>query len=68
MSEMFFEINKLLCDTYNGLDPLKLLDYPAEDVIDLINHTIKYYKRKNNRNQPNSKANVTYKPAGDNWF
>lgn len=44
---MFFEINKALCESYAGLDPIKLLDYSAEDVFDLINNTIGY----NNRNK-----------------
>ena len=62
---MFFEINKALCESYGGLDPLKLLDYPAEDVFDLINNMIAY----NNRNKKqNSNNNVIRRPAGDNWF
>ena len=63
---MFFEINKVLCESYSGLDPIKLLDYPAEDVFDLINNTVAY----NNRNSKKSNNNNTVirRKAGDNWF
>lgn len=62
---MFFDINKVLCETYAGLDPIKLLDYPAEDVFDLINNTVNY----NNRNKKESKNNtVIRRQASDNWF
>lgn len=62
---MFFDINKLLCENYVGLDPIKLLDYPAEDVFDLINSTISFNKR-NDKQGKNSR--VIRRPAGDNWF
>ncbi len=62
---MFFDINKALCESYSGLDPIKLLDYPAEDVFDLINNTINY----NSRNSKQSKnSTVIRREAGDNWF
>lgn len=61
---MFFDINKTLCEVYGGLDPIKLLDYPAEDVFDLIKDTIRYKgKKKQSKNDT-----VIRKPAGDNWF
>lgn len=63
---MFFEINKTLCEAYSGLDPIKLLDYPAEDVFDLINNTVAYNKR-NSKKSNNSNA-VIRRKAGDNWF
>lgn len=62
---MFFEINRNLCETYSGLDPIKLLDYPAVDVIDLINQTLTYNQRKN---KSKSKSKVIRRQAGDNWF
>ena len=65
---MFFEINKSLCEVYNGLDPLKLLDYPCEDVIELINHTLSYNKRHTNDNNEANKPNIIRKKASDNWF
>ena len=65
---MFFEINKNLCDCYSGLDPIKLLDYPAEDVFNLINGLICYGKRKKNDKKGNGSNGVVRKKAGDNWF
>lgn len=62
---MFFDINKALCESYAGLDPIKLLDYPAEDVFDLINNTVAY-NRRNNKKKNNS--TVIRREAGDNWF
>ena len=62
---MFFDINKVLCESYTGLDPIKLLDYPAEDVFDLINNTVAYNNR--NKKQKNS-STVIRREAGDNWF
>lgn len=64
---MFFDINKSLCESYTGLDPLKLLDYPAEDVFDLINGLIAYNKR-NKKQSGSKKGGVIRKQAGDNWF
>lgn len=64
---MFYDINKSLCETYTGLDPLRLLDYPAEDVFSLIEGLISY----NERNREDQKAvnnGVIRKAAGDNWF
>ena len=65
---MFFEINKALCESYAGLDPIKLLDYPAEDVFDLINNTINYNNRNKKKSNSNSNSTVIRRPAGDNWF
>lgn len=63
---MFFDINKALCESYSGLDPIKLLDYPAEDVFDLINNTIGFNKR--NSKKKNINSGVIRREAGDNWF
>lgn len=65
---MFYDINRSLCEVYVGLDPLKLLDYPAEDVFNLINQTIDYNNRNKTGNTPTTKSNVVRKQAGDNWF
>ena len=62
---MLFDINKSLCETFTGLDPIKLLDYPAEDVFDLINHVIGYNSR--NKKQ-NKNSTVIRRQASDNWF
>jgi len=43
--QMIFDINKDLCSTYPALEPLKLLDYPAEDVFNLIAGTMDYANR-----------------------
>ena len=63
---MFFVINKSLCETFTGLDPIKLLDYPAEDVFNLINGVVDYNNRNGKGKQ--NKAGVIRRPAGDNWF
>lgn len=70
---MFFDINKALCDTFQGLDPIKLLDYPAEDVFDLINGLISHNERKEKaegkqRNRSGGKETVIRRQAGDDWF
>lgn len=62
---MFFDINKKLCEEFTGLDPIKLLDYPAEDVMELIGQLIDY----KNRNDDNANSSgVIRKKAGDDWF
>lgn len=63
---MFFEINKNLCETYTGLDPIKLLDYSAEDVMDLISGLIDFNSRSESKN--NSSSGVIRKRARDDWF
>ena len=62
---MFFDINKGLCSTFNALDPIKLLDYPAEDVFNLINGVMDYNKR---NSKENNNSSVIRRKAGDNWF
>ena len=70
---MFFDINKNLCTAFPALDPIRLLDYPAEDVFDLIAGLLDHNKR-NEKSKGDAPAgsykggNVTYKHAGDNWF
>lgn len=63
---MFFDINKNLCDMYVGLNPLELLNYPAEDVFTLINGTINYNDRHDNDSP--QKSGVIRRQASDNWF
>ena len=62
---MFFDINKTLCEVFTGLDPIKLLDYPAEDVFDLINNVISYNSR---NSKENKNSTVIRRKASDNWF
>lgn len=64
---MFFDINKSLCETYTGLDPIKLLDYPAEDVFDLINGLIDYNGR-NDKGSGGNNGTVIRRKAKDDWF
>ena len=64
---MFFDINKSLCETYTGLDPLKLLDYPAEDVFELINGLIDYNSR-NDKEGGRNNSGVIRRKAKDDWF
>lgn len=65
---MFFDINKILCETYTGLDPIKLLDYPAEDVFDLIGGLMDYNSREKKEKKTVSSSGVIRKKAGDDWF
>ena len=65
---MFYDINKSLCETYSGLDPLKLLDYPAEDVFDLINGLVDHNERNKKENRSSNTSGVVRKKAVDNWF
>lgn len=51
---------------YTGLNPLELLNYPAEDVFNLINDTIDYNNR-HSKDKPN-KSGTIRRPASDNWF
>ena len=70
LSQMIYDINKDLCSTYPALEPLKLLDYPAEDVFNLIAGTMDYANRqelKTNNGTVNARK-VIRKKAGDNWF
>ena len=63
---MFFEINKALCESFTGLDYIKLLDYPAEDVFDLISNMISFNNR--NKKKKDNKSTVIRRQASDNWF
>ena len=65
---MFFDINKNLCNTFTGLDPIQLLDYPAEDVFELINGLIDYNNRNDKSNKTTKSSGVIRKKAGDDWF
>lgn len=67
LSQMFFDINKNLCDMFPALDPIRLLDYPAEDVFNLISGTIDYNERTTGK-KGSKKSGVIRKQAGDNWF
>lgn len=64
---MFFDINKNLCNMFPALEPIKLLDYPADDVFELIAGVIDYNNRNENENG-NGNQKVIRKKAGDDWF
>ena len=65
---MFFDVNKNLCDTFPALDPIRLLDYPAEDVFNLINGLIDYNGRHETESSTPNNNGVIRRPAGDDWF
>lgn len=50
---------------YTGLNPLALLDYPAEDVFNLIAGVLDYNKR---TKKANTKPDKIRREASDNWF
>jgi hypothetical protein len=65
---MFFDINKNLCEVFTGLNPLELLDYPAEDVFNLIDDLLDYNKRQNKDKKVNAQGKEVIRvKAGDNW-
>ena len=65
---MFFDINKALCEAFPGLDPIRLLDYPGEDVIELIRGLYSFNERESKKDKNPKKTGVIRKPAGDDWF
>lgn len=67
LAQMFFDVNKNLCEMYGGLNPLSLLDYPAEDVFNLIVGTVDYNERSGKKPET-KRSNVVRKRASDNWF
>lgn len=46
------------------MNPIELLDYPAEDVFQLINDMIDH----NDREEEKAVEKEIRVPAGDNWF
>lgn len=74
LSQLFFDINKTLCEVFPGLDPLRLLDYPAEDVFDLIAGLVDHNERNDSgrftapERSPAKNGGVIRRPAGDDWF
>ena len=49
------------------MDPIKLLDYPAEDVFELINGLIDYNCR-NDKEGGRNNGGVIRRKAKDDWF
>lgn len=64
-----------ICSAFPGLDPIRILDYPLVDVIDLIKIHLDYSRRtkpqqntKGPKTPTGSAEKVIYRKAGDNWF
>jgi len=68
LPQMIFDINKDLCSTYPALDPIRLLDYPAEDVFNLITGTVDYGRRQSGKKGKTHNSGVIRRQAADNWF
>lgn len=80
LAETWAELKISLCRAYPALDPIKLLDYPLVDVLDLIKEQLAYNRRHPaedqaaaetaapHANQYASKEKVIYRQAGDDWF
>ena len=54
-----------MCGQYKGMNPIELLDYPAEDVFQLINDMVDHNDRAEEEKAVEKEIRV---PAGDNWF
>ena len=65
LPQAFAELNLSLCRQYKGMNPIELLDYPAEDVFQLINDMIDHNDRVEAEKTIEKEIRV---PAGDNWF
>lgn len=67
-----------LCTTFGGLDPVRMLDYPLVDVLDLIRDQTEYNRRKRTAAEPPEHRppeptnthgeRVIYRKADDSWF
>lgn len=64
---MMYELNKSVCDTFPSLNPISILDYPAEDVFELIKQMVEYGERHPNNEQSTIKRTPYERPAGDDW-
>lgn len=65
LPQAFAELNLSLCQQYKGMNPIELLDYPAEDVFQLINDMVDHNDRAEEEKAVEKEIRV---PAGDNWF
>ena len=65
LPQAFAELNLSLCRQYKGMNPIELLDYPAEDVFQLINDMVDHNDRAEEEKAVEKEIRV---PAGDNWF
>lgn len=62
--EIFFDVTVSLCERFHGLDPIKLRQYPAHEVIVLMRRTVRYSKNQKKEKKPRK----IMKPAPDTWF
>nr|DAV57352.1 MAG TPA: hypothetical protein [Caudoviricetes sp.] len=53
-----------LCERFHGLDPIRIRQYPAHEVVTLMRRTVKYAKNQNREKKPRK----IMKPAPDTWF
>lgn len=67
LPQSLFRINHALCTTYPGLDPIRLLDWPWEDVFDLVNGLADYQGQEQKHTAPNGRK-VILRRADDSWF
>lgn len=59
-----------MCKNYPGLDPIKMLDYPFIDVLDLMIEQILYNRLLDEMQleEQTKKPKVIYRPADDSWL
>lgn len=65
--QSLFRINHILCTTYPGMDPIRMLDQPWEDVFDLANGLMDYRNQEKKETTPDGKE-IILRPADDSWF
>lgn len=76
LAQHWYDIKLALCSAFPGLDPVRLLDYPLVDVLDLIREHLDHNRRdrqrlqKIDRPQPrdSGREKVIYRQADDTWF
>ena len=72
LAQSWADMRLLLCREYPALDPVKMLDYPLVDVLDLIKDHMDYNRRKPAAQAatapPSTQKKVIYRQADDSWF
>jgi hypothetical protein len=63
----FFEITVTLCNRFTGFDPVKVRQYPAQEIFLLLKRLVKYDER-HAKHKRSSGNGVIRKQAGDDWF
>lgn len=77
LAQNWYDLKLRLCSAYPGLDPVRILDYPLVDVLELIKEHLDHTQRAQLQ-QPiqtpqrpqsyNTGAGVIRLPADDSWF